>query len=103
VVAAEHLLPVVAAEHLLPVVAAEHLLPVAAVEHLLLVAAVEHHLLVAAAVHHLPVAVAELRLLLVYPNQGRQYWFWLGWAPRLCGRVANEKRVKLYSVNSNFY
>jgi hypothetical protein len=79
-----------------------HHLPVAAVVHLLLAAAVVHHLPVVAVVHHLPV-VAELHLPWVYPNQVRQYCFWWGWVPQLCGRVANEKRVKLYSVNSNFY
>ena len=79
-----------------------HLLLVVGVVHLLLVVGVVHLLLVAAVVHLLLV-VAELLLPWVYPNQVRQYCFWWGWEPQLCGRVANEKRVKLYSVNSNFY
>ncbi len=55
------------------------------------------HPLAAGAVHLLRAAVvAEPHLLWAYPNQGRQYWFWLDWAPRLCGRVASEKRDKLY-------
>jgi hypothetical protein len=61
------------------------------------------HLLLVVAVVRLLLVVAELLLPWVYPNQARQYCFWWGWVPQLCGRVANEKRVKLYSVNSNFY
>ena len=74
-----------------------------AVEVSLQVAVVEILHLRAAAVVHLLLVVAELLLPWVYPNQARQYCFWWGWEPQLCGRVANEKRVKLYSVNSNFY
>jgi len=73
------------------------------VVHLLLAVAVVHLLLAVAAVHLLLAVAAELLLPWVYPNQVRQYCFWWGWVPQLCGRVANEKRVKLYSVNSNFY
>jgi hypothetical protein len=80
---------------------------VAVVVHLLLVVAelllLVAELLLLVVAELLLLVVAELLLLWVYPNQVRQYCFWWGWAPQLCGRVANEKRVKLYSVNSNFY